>query len=51
LVASARRLEGEPFAGLKEVFERLQSHPNDRLAELLPDAGFTAPPNSRKVAA
>jgi hypothetical protein len=42
---------GRPFGFLKDVFERLPSHPADRLAELLPDAWFAAHPNPRRKVA
>jgi hypothetical protein len=50
-VARARWLRGDPFALLWDVFERLPSHPADRLAELLPDAWFAAHSNSRRQVA
>jgi len=52
VVGSCKRLGGDPFAYLKDVLERLPTHPIDRLAELLPDAWFAAHPGARrKVAA
>ena len=50
-VGSCKRLGTDPFAFLKDVLERLLTHPADRLAELLPDTWFAAHPNAhRKVA-
>jgi len=37
LIASSKRLGLNPFAYLRDVFERISSHPQSRLAELLPD--------------
>ena len=37
LIASCRRLSVDPFAYLRDIFERISSHPQSRLAELLPD--------------
>jgi hypothetical protein len=37
LIATAKRLGLDPFAYLRDIFERLNSHPHNRLAELLPD--------------
>ena len=51
-VGSCKRLGGDPVAYLKDVLERLPTHPIDRLAELLPDAWFAAHPGARrKIAA
>jgi transposase len=36
-VASCKRLGIDPFAYLRDIFERLSRHPQNRLAELLPD--------------
>jgi hypothetical protein len=38
----------DPFAYLKDVPERLPTHPADRLGELLPDAGVAARPQARR---
>lgn len=46
LVTSCQRLHVEPFAYLRDVFDRISAHPAHRLAELLPDqwqAARTAP--------
>lgn len=37
LIATCKRLGLGPFTYLRDVFERLSSHPHNRLAELLPD--------------
>jgi hypothetical protein len=37
LIATSRRLGIDPFAYLRKIFGRLSSHPQNRLAELLPD--------------
>jgi hypothetical protein len=37
LIATCKRLGVNPFAYLRDVFERISSHPHNRLAELLPD--------------
>ena len=37
LIATCKGLGAEPFAYLRDVFERISAHPNDRLDELLPD--------------
>jgi hypothetical protein len=34
---SCRRNQVEPFAYLKDVFERISAHPMSRIEELLPD--------------
>lgn len=36
-VATCKRLHIDPFAYLRDVFERISAHPASRLAELLPD--------------
>jgi transposase len=46
LIATAKRLALDPFAYLRDLFERISSHPQSRLAELLPDqwkAGHQSP--------
>lgn len=46
LIATAQRLAIDPFAYLRDLFERLGDHPKKRLAELLPDqwkAGHQSP--------
>jgi hypothetical protein len=51
LVASCKRHQVDPFAYLKDVLERLPTHPAARLGELLPDAWIAANPGARgKVA-
>ncbi len=37
LIATSKRLGIDPFAYLRDLFERLSSHPQSRHAELLPD--------------
>jgi transposase len=37
LIATAKRLGLDPFAYLRDIFARISSHPQTRLAELLPD--------------
>jgi hypothetical protein len=37
LASTCQRLNAEPWRYLRDVLERLPSHPPDRLAELLPD--------------
>jgi len=37
LIASSKRLGIDPFAYLRDLFERISAHPQSRLAELLPD--------------
>ena len=36
LIATSKRLGVDPFAYLRDLFERLSAHPQSRLAELLP---------------
>jgi hypothetical protein len=50
-VGSCKRIGSDPFAYLKDVLERLPTHPADRLAELLPDAWFAAHPDVRRKVA
>jgi transposase len=37
LIATAKRFTIDPFAYLRDIFERISSHPKNRLGELLPD--------------
>ena len=37
LIATPKRLGLDPFAYLCDIFARISSHPQTRLAELLPD--------------
>jgi transposase len=37
LIATSKRLGVNPFAYLRDIFERISRHPQTRLAELLPD--------------
>ena len=36
-ITTCKRLDIDPFAYLRDVFERISTHPVSRLAELLPD--------------
>jgi hypothetical protein len=51
LVGSCKRHQIDPFADLKDVRERLTSHPADRLGELLPDAWIASHPSARRKTA
>jgi transposase len=51
LVGSCKRHRVDPFAYLKDVLERLPTHPADRLGELLPDAWVAANPDARRPVA
>jgi transposase len=42
LIASAKRHHIDPFAYLRDVFERINAHPRNRLEELLPDQWLAA---------
>jgi hypothetical protein len=42
LVASCKRHHMDPFAYLRDVFERINAHPKNRLEELLPDRWLAA---------
>ena len=48
LVGSCKRHRVDPFAYLKDILERLPTHPADRLGELLPDAWIAAKPNAQR---
>lgn len=37
LAATCKRLHIDPFAYLRDIFDRISAHPSNRLAELLPD--------------
>jgi len=37
LVTTCKRLHLDPFAYLRDVFDRISAHPASRLEELLPD--------------
>ena len=43
LIATCKSLGIDPFAYLRDIFERISSHPQNRLAELLPDQWKAAP--------
>lgn len=47
LIATCKRLHIDPFAYLRDVFERISSHPKNQLDELLPDKWML----TRRVAA
>ena len=42
LIATCKRHHMDPFAYLRDVFERINTHPNNRLEELLPDQWLAA---------
>jgi transposase len=42
LVATCKRLRIDPFAYLRDLFERISAHPRNRLEELLPDRWMMA---------
>ena len=48
LVASGKRHQVDPFAYLKDILERLPTHPAKALGELLPDAWLEARPEARR---
>ena len=41
-VTTCKRLHIDPFAHLCDIFERISTHPQSRLAELLPDQWLAA---------
>jgi hypothetical protein len=43
LITTAKKLGLNPFAYLRDIFERIGAHPQSRLAELLPDQWQAAP--------
>src|SRR5437879_1590594 len=43
LITTCKRLRLDPFAYLRDLFERISQHPQNQLAELLPDQGTAAP--------
>jgi hypothetical protein len=51
LVGSCKRHRVDPFAYLKDILERLPTHPAARLGELLPDAWIAANPDARSKVA
>jgi len=51
VVASCKRHEIDPFAYLRDVLERLPTHPVDRLADLVPDTWFVDHPRARRKVA
>jgi hypothetical protein len=48
LVASCKRHHVDPFAYLKDILERLPTHPRKALGELLPDAWLEGSPEARR---
>jgi hypothetical protein len=48
LVASCEGHQVDPFAYLKDILERLPTHPAKALGELLPDAWSEARPEARR---
>ena len=36
-ITTCKRLDIDPFAYLRDIFQRLSTHPQSRLADLLPD--------------
>jgi transposase len=51
LVSSCKRHHIDPFAYLKDVLERMPTHPAEQLADLLPDGWFVAHPHGRRKVA
>ena len=47
LVGTCKRQQIDPFAYLKDILERLPTHPEDQLCELLPDVWIAANPHAR----
>ncbi len=47
LVASCKANQVEPFAYLRDLFERLPAHPADQLDDLLPDHWLKTHPKNR----
>ena len=37
LIATCKRLHIDPFAYLRDIMDRISAHPQNHLAELLPD--------------
>jgi transposase len=48
LVGSCKRHQVDPFVYLKDILERLPTHPVDQLGELLPDVWVTTHPQARR---
>ena len=42
LIATCKRHHIDPFAYLRDVFQRISAHPASRLADLLPDQWLAA---------
>ena len=41
-ITTCKRLDIDPFAYLRDIFEGISTHPGSRLAELLPDQWMVA---------
>jgi transposase len=41
-ITTCKRLGVDPFAYLRDIFERISAHPENRVAELLPDKWMVA---------
>ncbi|MDP2896811.1 MAG: transposase domain-containing protein, partial [bacterium] len=50
-IATCKRLEINPFTYLRDIFERISSHPMNRLEELLPDNWKSAQTASQNIPA
>ncbi|MDP2895347.1 MAG: transposase domain-containing protein, partial [bacterium] len=50
-IATCKRLEINPFTYLRDIFERISSHPMNRLEELLPDNWKAAQTASQNIPA
>jgi transposase len=46
-ITTCKRLDLDPFAYLRDIFERISTHPQSRLADLLPDAWMVAQTGGR----
>ena len=49
VVQSCKHFKVEPFAYLKDVLDRVSTHPHSRIAELLPDAWKPAPAEQKQT--
>jgi hypothetical protein len=50
-IETCKRLEINPFAYLRDIFDRISAHPVKRLEELLPDNWKTAQPATQHLPA
>jgi hypothetical protein len=48
MVGTCQRHQIDPFAYLKDVLERLPTHPAERVGELLPDTWLADHPEARR---